>query len=815
METGRPDKSSMNGTGLFRIIKILSLSVIFLIYSVAVFAEQDNSSLPLRIGYYENPPLMFSDAQKRADGLIIEIFSNIARQEHWQVQYIACPFSQCLEKLRKGEIDVVPFVAYSAERASQYDFSNETIFGTWAVTYVPKDKPIASILDLKNRRVAVKTNDIHSIAFRELVRKFGIPVTFVQTPGYDEAFEAASSGQADAAIVGRTFGVKKARQLGLVGTSVIFNPIEGRVAFTAGKHKTLVALVDKNIRLYMDDPLSSYYMLLSKWIGGSAEKDPVWLYGLGIMSILILGLVVFIAGQKIKKTVTELRDSEERFSTAFEASPDSITITTLDEGRFVAVNRSVLGVTGYSRDELIGQTTASVSIWVEPEERMRFVERLIINGSIDNYETNFRVKEGHVLSVSISARIIMIKKNPHLLSVVQDMTEKKAAASEREKLQSQLFQAQKSEAIGTLAGGIAHDFNNILNAMMGYISLFLSKAPPGIDVGFIKKAEMLIDRAASLTSGLLAFSRKQQADMSRIDVNEIVGQFHVLLARVIGEHIILQMHPARGPLIIEGNRGLIEQVFMNMAINARDAMPNGGELRVEVDAVELSEAAAIVNECGRPGSYARISITDTGCGMDSETTRKIFDPFFTTKAVGRGTGLGLAISLGTIRHHGGNITVYSEPGIGTTFRIYLPLSGNAPEFIFTEHIDSISGGNETILLVEDFEPARETMRIVLEGNGFRVIEAVDGVDAMAKFRAAMDEIALIVTDVIMPNLNGRDFANMVRLVKPDMKFIFVSGYTSETLHEKWNEDLAIVMSKPFSPARLVNKIREVLDEQKS
>ena len=509
-----------------------------------------------------------------------------------------------------------------------------------------------------------------------------------------------------------------------------------------------------------------------------------------------------------KEAERSLQESELKFRTIVQNAQAIIFILD-NNGVFLLSEGQALAKIGLDPGQVVG--ISAFELYKDNSEVLEAVKRSL-GGELTRI---VNVVKGVVFDVVYSPYFDIAGKRSGVMGIAIDVTERKRAEEEKDALQAQLLRSQKLEAIGALAGGIAHDFNNILQAMMGYLSLFLMKAPGELDVSYVKKAEAIIEHAVSLTRGLLAFGRKQQADMYQFDLNKMVGQFHSLIARVIGEHIILHVRLAPAELNILGNQGLLEQVLMNMAINARDAMPDGGELRVEVDSIDLSEAAALVNGCDRPGSYARISITDTGAGMSYEMTQKIFEPYFTTKEVGKGTGLGLAISFGTIRQHGGNITVYSEEGEGTTFRIYLPLSGDAPAFTQQEELEAVLDGTETVLFVEDFGPLRDTMRIVLEAHGYRVVEAVDGKEALAKFRTSKNKIDIVVTDVIMPNMNGKELADLIRQETPDMRFIFVSGYTPASLKGKWREDLGLVISKPVSPALLTRKIREVLDEVRS
>jgi CheY-like chemotaxis protein len=372
------------------------------------------------------------------------------------------------------------------------------------------------------------------------------------------------------------------------------------------------------------------------------------------------------------------------------------------------------------------------------------------------------------------------------------------------------------EAIGQLAGGVAHDFNNILTAIIGYGSILHRKMEKN-DPLRINVEHMLAsaDRAAHLTYSLLAFSRKQILDPRHVDLNDIIARVENLLRRVIGEDIELKTSLKKGPVTVNADSGQIEQVLMNLATNARDAMPRGGSFTIETDTLYLDEAFARVHGYGEAGAYALVSVTDTGTGMDEEMRKKIFEPFFTTKEVGRGTGLGLSIVYGIIKQHQGFINVYSEPGKGTAFKIYLPLlkpeiEKKMPAAVYEEEPPR---GTETVLVAEDDDAVRELSRAVLEESGYMVIEAKDGADAVDKFMKNRDAVRLVILDMIMPKKSGKEAYEEIKKTNPAIKTIFVSGYTADKLQrEGLLEQGMELIIKPLGPGAFLKKVREVLDK---
>ncbi|MFT3916341.1 MAG: PocR ligand-binding domain-containing protein [Anaeromyxobacteraceae bacterium] len=386
---------------------------------------------------------------------------------------------------------------------------------------------------------------------------------------------------------------------------------------------------------------------------------------------------------------------------------------------------------------------------------------------------------------------------------------------ERTKLEEQLRHAQKMEAVGRLAGGVAHDFNNILQVISGHAGLMqvdeALTAEQREDVDNILSAA---EKAAQLTRGLLAFGRRQVLTFAPVDLDELIAGLERLLARTIGEDIEFVTRPSPDRLLIHGDRGQIEQVLVNLVTNARDAMPRGGRICIETALQVVEDSAERVPGQAAPGRHAVVTVSDDGCGMDAETRKKIFEPFFTTKEVGKGTGLGMAIVYGIVNQHQGTIHVYSEPGQGTTVRVSFPLHDKAPLRAREPQPELVParGGTETVLLAEDDPDVRAFVVSLLRRQGYTVIQAVDGQDAVDKFSAAMDAIALVLLDVIMPRKNGREaFAEISRL-RPGVKVLYASGYTADFIQSRGvsEEGIELVM-KPVQPAVLVRKVREILD----
>ena len=425
-----------------------------------------------------------------------------------------------------------------------------------------------------------------------------------------------------------------------------------------------------------------------------------------------------------------------------------------------------------------------------------------------------RPAERHAIS-SLRELEVMKQYSQQLINKLEQKNmELQRAIAERETMEKQLLQAQKMEAIGQLTGGIAHDFNNMLTVILGYSELMLHNLRPGdparINIEQIKEAG---ERATALTRQLLAFSRRQVLQPKVLDLNAVLTNLDRMLQRLIGEDIDLVTAPAMRLGHVKVDRGQIEQVIMNLAVNSRDAMPQGGKLTIETANAELDEAYAREHVSVKPGPYVMVAVSDTGCGMDAETQAHIFEPFFTTKEPSKGTGLGLATVYGIVKQSGGYIWVYSEVGRGTTFKIYLPQVEEAAETV--EPVGAAAQatrGQETILLVEDDAPLRKLSRSILLANGYAVLEARHGKEAIQVSEQHSGPIHLLVTDVVMPEMGGTEAAGRLTSMRPGLKVLFLSGYADEAVHRHGMlAPGANFLPKPFTPDGLARKVREVLD----
>ena len=443
-------------------------------------------------------------------------------------------------------------------------------------------------------------------------------------------------------------------------------------------------------------------------------------------------------------------------------------------------------------------------------------------------ETDGQLIKGQLVAIHNQSKTIirdfpvMINGKQILLNIFPIMDEKHGTiviilndVSERNRMEAQFLQAQKMEAIGQLAGGIAHDFNNLLTIIKGYSQLSLMELKEGAPLrGNIEEINKASDRASDLTHQLLAFSRRQILEMRVLDLNALLPGVERMLRRVIGEDIELVTRLAEDLGRVKSDRGQIEQVIMNLAVNAKDAMPDGGKLNIETANAELDEAYARAHVAVTPGRYVMLSISDTGAGMTPEVREKVFEPFFTTKEKVKGTGLGLSTVYGIVKQSGGNIWVYSEPGKGTTFKIYLPRVDEPLEKMVERVVKGeLHRGDETILVVEDNDEVREVAVRILSGQGYKVLEASQGPDAFLICTEHDGPIHLLLTDVVMPKMSGRELAETLMPIRPRIKVLYMSGYTGNAIvHHGVLEKGMNYIQKPFAVDALARKVREVLDK---
>jgi len=509
-----------------------------------------------------------------------------------------------------------------------------------------------------------------------------------------------------------------------------------------------------------------------------------------------------------RRSEEELRKSESMLRLLFERNPLPTWLYEIDTLKFLRVNDAAVKMYGYNAEEFSNMTILDIRPESE-HERVRAYVKSIDAGFEEHGFWLHRDKDGKCYEVELNSHELIYAGKRVRLVVAQDVGERKS-------LEVQLRQAQKMEAIGRLAGGVAHDFNNLLMVIKGHTELLLNVLPPSDHVARkIGQIERSADRAATLTRQLLAFSRLQVLQPQVINLDSIVEEMGKLLPRLIGEDIELVIRSEKNQGTIRADASQMEQVIMNLAVNARDAMPNGGKLVIETSNVELDRTYTASHPLMRPGPYVQLVVSDSGTGMDANTQAHIFEPFFTTKEKGKGTGLGLATVYGIVKQSGGFIWVYSELSKGTSFKIYLPRLNQVEDHVdAVKPIAEVPKGTETILLAEDEHDVREIAREFLESGGYRVIEAKDGKEALELARKHRGQIDLLVSDMVMPGMTGQQLAERLKQDQPDVSVVFMSGYSEHAATEMADADPSVrLLSKPFSRSTILRGMREILNSK--
>jgi PAS domain S-box-containing protein len=514
-----------------------------------------------------------------------------------------------------------------------------------------------------------------------------------------------------------------------------------------------------------------------------------------------------------KQAERAMAESEHRFRLLVESSPDAIFVQT--RGRFAYVNRSAAALFGASSPTELMDQPVFERFHPDYHEAVRERIRLLNEDKkpVSSLEQVYLRLDGAPVHVDVTAVPIQYDGQDGALVFARDISERVAARKREEMLEDQLHQAQKMETLGRLAGGVAHDFNNLLSVILGNDELLMEDLPAHHPSrGELEEIHEATLRARELTRQLLAFSRKQVMEMDSADLNEVVGGFEKLLRRVLREDISLELALTETPLPVRADTAQLEQVLMNLAVNARDAMPDGGVLTIETASVELDGAYTQGKVDVTPGEYAMMTVSDTGEGMEKAVTERLFEPFFTTKAKESGTGLGLATCFGIVKQHGGHIFVYSEPGRGSTFKVYLPLGAEARKAPASPAAAAASlSGTETILVVEDDAALARLAAIMLRRGGYTVLQPERVADAVEVAAAHEGPLHLVLTDVIMPEMNGPEIYDRIRDVHPEAKALYMSGYTDNVIvrHGVLKEGIQFIQ-KPFSLPSLLEKVRGVL-----
>lgn len=798
---------------------------------INVLPALSKASEPIKVGIFNNKPIVYYE-NNLAKGLFVEVLDYTAGKENWDIEYIYCEVGDCLKLLKNNELNLVASLGDSVERLKHYTFSKEPVWTFWGTIY-SIDRSINSILDLTGKKIAVRKNNKTTAALKKLLEDFEVKAECIEYDNYESAFAALNKDEADTIAVNNSYAFSKTKgQSHLYKTPIVFNPFSAYFAASKKKeNEYLLNAIDSRLRELKTDPDSVYYSFIDKWYGvsGSGYWTPqkIFLFS-GCFLVLVIVVMMIWRYKSIVSLNKELQmNIKER---------EEIQEQLVDQMKLLQKSQEIGKIGTWSlyieRDELIW-TDENYKIFgipkstkltyerflecVHPEDREYVHHKWEEAFNRKPYDIEHRlVVDGDVKWVREKAELEFDESGKCVKGTgfTQDISDAKHAENEKKILEKQLLQAQKLESIGRLAGGIAHDLNNLLSPIIGYSEMLLEnpkfESQEKSEIEQINQAGL---KASNLVRQLLAFSRKQVLDYKLLNLNDVIAGFEKLLRRTIREDIDINFIKTPELSLINADAGQVEQVLMNLSVNASDAMQNGGILTIETKNVNLDEQYTKDKISVREGEYIMLAISDSGHGMDDETCANVFEPFFTTKAE-HGTGLGLATVYGIVKQHGGNIWVYSEVDKGTTFKIYFPVpaanQSSADEAIFPKAVSL--GGTETILLAEDHDQVRGVTKQMLIKNGYNVLAATSGVHAIDLFSDSNTEIDLLLTDVVMPKMNGKELYSILAERFSGLKVIYMSGYTDNVIvhHGVLDEGIDFIQ-KPFAANDLLISIRESLD----
>lgn len=812
------------------------LLLLFVVFSPL----QALSSTPIRVGVYDFDPLSKTNISEKDGGFLVNILKYVAQEEKWQLQFIPGTLQEGFQRLQNRQIDLLVAAPYSDNALADYDFTREATISTWAQIYSSSGNPvIQSLLDLKDLTIGVVRDDPYNQELRNILKRLNVHCDIVEFNSYAELFNALQDKWINAGAVDRFYGILHAKDYAVVVSPIIFSPVELRYAIVKNHQSSLIKTLNYHIDLLKKNPDSIYFQLVDQMAGTSRDsrlyKILLWGIILTICFLCIMALMIFVLRSQIRKKTGQLttqneelekeivkrceaeealRESEELYRTLAERSFANVYV--VQDGKFCFINSNTVRTLGYAPEEIIGQRSLHFVHEDDREQVKAYSQNMRRGLRTSPYEYRMMTSDGNSRWMLETVTFIQYAGREAVLGTAMDISEQKRAEEERHVLESQLRQAQKMEAIGTLAGGIAHDFNNILAAVIGYSELAYRRLDGHErEKRYLNEVLKACERAKELIKQILTFSRSDERTFHPLSVTPVVKEAVKLLRASLPTTIEIKMDLTATEDTVLADPTQIHQILMNLCTNAAHAMNGkGGTLTIG-----LHTGAGIADEatesCAAIPPQLELTVADTGQGISPAIRGRIFDPFFTTKEVGKGTGMGLAVVHGIVKGHGGIIRVESEVNKGSTFRIYLPLTGVNHAEPEPRIFQSLPEGKERILWVDDEEVLVEMGREMFSRLGYHVTTATRSKDALEVFRRHPDSFDLVITDMTMPEVTGLQLSRKLVDIKSDIDVILCSGYSEDITPESLAAaGICEYIAKPFNHKQIAMAIRHVLDREK-
>ncbi len=806
----------------FFLLLILAIFLISPFSQISSVKAQEKSVKIIKAGVFPLYPLNFVNKDGQAEGLFPDVLREIFKNSEYKLEFVYGTWAQCLERLEKGEIDLISSIAKTPERMQHLKYSQHPVAEIWGQVFIKQDSHVHSIKDLEGKKVGILSRDVCGYNFIKTINAVGVKCDLIYFSKQTDIFDAIKNGEIMAGVSPQLFGLNNASKYNLIPSFIQFLPEPLFFATKRGKNENLLDFINEKIKNWGKSENSFLHQKTRFWLQGIRfEKiTPSWVW---LTSVIFIFLVVFFLisnwflKQIVQKQTKELRQKENQYRELVE-SANTIILTVNKAGKILYMNKFGLKFFGYTKDELVGKNV--INTIVPAKDRSGYDLEKQISKILENpdnfpiYENENICKDGTTLYVQWSNKAMFDEegKFKELLTIGIDITRQK-------QLEKELFQNQKLEAMGTLAGGVAHDFNNILSVIFGYIELakFNLDDPEEINKN-LDEILSAAKRARDLVRHILTFSRKGKSQKQTLRISIIAKEVMQMIRSTIPSTIEIKQSVVSNSLVY-ADPTQIHQILMNLCTNAYHSMEkSSGILGVSLKDVSLTKEELDLlapNLRISAGKYIQIEVSDTGTGIEPETINKIFEPYFTTKELGKGTGLGLAVVHGIISDHNGFIKVYSIPDKGTTFHVFLPIANGGEAIEDSYEITSLNKGNrEKILIIDDEKQIVEILSSILIKNGYEVFGFSNPKTAFESFKRAPKSFDLVISDMTMPFLNGLELTKEIRNLRPEIPIIICSGFNELLKKEKF-EELGIVafLQKPIEVVKLLNSINEALKQK--